>query len=82
MSHSLFTLYTQPGCTRCEAVLHDLVQCGHTVEVLTDATLETLSDRMRRADLMSKITLRDRDDLPVVFRNDEIIEIENLGINP
>lgn len=79
-----FTLYTQPDCIRCEAVKRALTERGHSVEVLTQESLAAMTgstaEIMRRADLMAQIQMRDSDELPVVFRDDEIIEIEELEL--
>ena len=75
-----YTIYTQEDCPRCEEVIAKLKKSGEMVEVLTANTLANLPDHMRRADLMALIQLRDRTDLPVVFRDDVLVEVEGLGI--
>ena len=75
-----YTLYTQDGCPRCERVKEALLARGATVEVLTHESLCALPDPMRRADLMTLIQMRERDDLPVVFRDDVLVEIEAIGL--
>lgn len=74
-----YTVYTQEGCPRCEEVISRLKKSGEMVEVLTANTLQTLPDHMRRADLMALIQMRDRSDLPVVFHDDVLVEVEELA---
>jgi hypothetical protein len=75
-----YTVYTQEGCSECKIVCDKLQKKYGVIEILTWETLLALADPMRRADLMTLISMRERDDLPVAFRDDVLVEVEDLDI--
>lgn len=75
-----FTLYTHDNCQRCKNVEEALKSQKHEVEVFTPESLAAYKDIVRRSDIMTAICSRLRNDLPIVFREDVLVEVEDLEL--